>query len=149
MGDLAAAVPPIALLKPLNLPGAGGPAFTGMDEATKRARIQDTAKAYESNFLSMMLGQMFEGTERTMFGGGAGEQAFSGFLTDAMAKAVERRGGIGLAKSLAAEMLKMQGLSQTPSAVAPTPGPAPGPTSLAAPARVLKTAPAPALDIAA
>ncbi len=143
MGDLAAAVPPVDLLKPLSLPGVGGAAFQGLDEAGKRARIDTTAKAFEQSFLSTMLGQMFEGTERTLFGGGAGEQAFTGFLTDAMAKAVVKRGGIGLAKPLAAEMLKMQGLAQKPTAGAATAAPK-------APALpVPKAAPSSILDIAA
>jgi Rod binding domain-containing protein len=70
------------------------------------------AKQFESQFLSVMLGQMFEGTEISApFGGGEGEAAFKSFLTDAMAKSITRQGGIGLAKDISREMLKMQGLS--------------------------------------
>jgi flagellar protein FlgJ len=81
------------------------------DSAT-RARIDATSKQFESQFLSVMMGQMFEGTEVSApFGGGEAEATFRSFLTDAMAKSVTKRGGIGLAKDISKEMLKMQGLS--------------------------------------
>ena len=152
MTDLSAAALPVSLLKPLALPGsgAGASAFKGMDEATKRAQIDGKSKEFEQNFLSIMFGQMFEGTTRTLFGGGAGEEAFTGFLTDAMAKSVEKHGGVGLAKTLSAEMLKMQGLSQTPGQPAPSktsPAATAASPSTAAPASA--QAPAQQLDIAA
>jgi Rod binding domain-containing protein len=85
----------------------------GLREATpaQRARIGKTAEAFEASFLSSMFGSMFEGTEVSEpFGGGAGEAAFRSFMTDAMGKSMARHGGVGLARSVTAEMLKMQGL---------------------------------------
>jgi len=143
--DLAAPAVPTALLKPLPA-AASATSFTGMDEATKRVQIDAKAKEFEQSFLSIMFGQMFEGTSRTLFGGGEGEQAFTSFLTDAMAKSVEKHGGVGLAKSLSAEMLKLQGLAQKPTGT-PAPPASAAPQPLTAPA-----APAvrqPSLDIAA
>jgi len=113
--ELSTPVLPTALLKPLPQP-AGPSSFKGMDEATKRTQIDAKAKEYEQSFLSIMFGQMFEGSTRTLFGGGQGEEAFTGFLTDALAKSVEQHGGVGLAKSLSAEMLKLQGLAPKPAA---------------------------------
>ena len=78
----------------------------------QRAKIDATARQFESQFLGSMLGQMFEGTEASApFGGGAGESAFKSFLTDAFAKTITKHGGIGLAKNVSKEMLKLQGLS--------------------------------------
>ncbi len=78
----------------------------------QRARVEKTAQSFEASFLSSMFGQMFEGTDVSEpFGGGAGESAFRSFMTDAMSKSMAGHGGIGLAKSVTAEMLKMQGLS--------------------------------------
>jgi Rod binding domain-containing protein len=80
--------------------------------AATRAKIDASAKQFESQFLSVMVGQMFEGTDVSApFGGGDGEAAFKSFLTDAMAKSIGKQGGIGLAKSVSKEMLKLQGLS--------------------------------------
>ena len=115
MSALSAPTVPLSALKPAPATGFGQAALTGMDETTKRAQIDAKAKEYEATFLSIMFGQMFEGTSRTLFGGGPGEEAFTGFLTDAMAKQVSRHGGVGLAKNLAADMLKMQGLAPLPS----------------------------------
>ena len=80
-------------------------------DAALRARIQKTAVAFEASFLQVMLGQMFDSVETGAFGGGAGEDAFKSFLTDAFAKSMAERGGIGLSDDLTREMLKMQGLS--------------------------------------
>ena len=85
----------------------------GLRDATpaQRARAETTARDFEASFLSQMFGQMFEGTEVSEpFGGGEGEQAFRSFMTDAMGKSMARHGGIGLARSVTAEMLKLQGL---------------------------------------
>jgi len=90
------------------------PATTTLNPAAhaSRAQIEASGKQFESQFLSVMFGQMFEGTEISApFGGGQAEATFKSFLTDAMAKSVVKNGGIGLAKEISKEMLKMQGLS--------------------------------------
>jgi Rod binding protein. len=82
------------------------------EELAKRGQIQKTAKDFEASFLSVMLGQMFsEVGADAPFNGGAGEQAFKSFLSDAMAKQMVKAGGVGLSDRVAQEMLKLQGLS--------------------------------------
>lgn len=76
-----------------------------------KARISRVARDYEASFLSIMLGQMQAGVQSGGFGGGQGEDAFKSFLNDAMARSMAARGGIGLAPRLAAEMLRLQGVS--------------------------------------
>ena len=84
-------------------------------EARTRQKITETAKTFESAFLSQVLGSLFEGVgESSAFGGGHGEQAFRSLLNDAMAKQMSNRGGIGLAKPIEKEMLRMQGLPALP-----------------------------------
>lgn len=132
--DFSAAVLPVSLLKPAPTVNAAS-ALPSADQTAKRAQIAKTASSYEASFISIMLGQMFEGVENTTFGGGAGEAAFKSFLTDAMAKSMTRHGGLGLSKSLANEMLKIQGLSaeatttstSKPIAAAATAQPSAGP----------------------
>lgn len=86
---------------------------TGGAEATRRAAIGKAATDFETSFLSVMIGQMFQGVNESDsgFSGGAGEQAFKSFMSDAMAKQMVRRGGVGLAPTVQKEMLKLQGLS--------------------------------------
>lgn len=76
-----------------------------------RARIDKTAKDFEATFLQVMLNQMFDSVDAGAFGGGSGEAAFKSFLTEAFAKSMTERGGIGLSQDLSREMLKLQGLS--------------------------------------
>ena len=80
-------------------------------ELAKRAQIKQTSQKFESSFLSVMMQQMFEGTDTpSPFGGGPGESMFKSFLTEAMANKMTASGGIGLADSVGREMLKLQGL---------------------------------------
>ena len=80
--------------------------------AARRGRIAESAKEFESSFLSMMLKPMFEGlSTEAPFGGGSAEGMWRSFLTDALAKQTTKAGGIGIADTVQREMLKLQGLS--------------------------------------
>ena len=104
MADISAAIAPPTLIQPTT--GAQSAA-----ELAKRGQIAQTSKKFEASFLSIMLQQMFEGTETsTPFGGGSGEQMFKSFMAEAMANKMVKGGGVGLAASVQREMLKMQGL---------------------------------------
>ncbi len=96
-------------------PGVQPPPSTGAYPAASaavRAKIDASAKKFESQFLSVMLGHMFDGTSAAApFGGGQGEEMFKSFLTDAFADAIAQHGGVGLSKDISRAMLKLQGLS--------------------------------------
>jgi Rod binding domain-containing protein len=83
-------------------------AMTPTQQAAARAKIGDTAKTFEASFLSSMLQSAFKDVD---MGGGEGGDAFKSVLMDAMGKQMAKAGGVGLAKSVQAEMLKLQGLS--------------------------------------
>ena len=72
-------------------------------------RMRATAESFEASFLSEMLKPMFQGLSTDgMFGGGDAEQTWRSFMIDAMAKQTVKAGGIGLADTVMAEMIKMQ-----------------------------------------
>ncbi|SDX17001.1 Rod binding protein [Albimonas donghaensis] len=72
------------------------PAYSGRDPA----RLQAAAEAFEAMFLAEMLTHAGLGQTPEMFGGGVGEDAFSGFLVREQANLMAAQGGIGLAESL-------------------------------------------------
>ncbi|MDO1559709.1 rod-binding protein [Brevundimonas sp. 2R-24] len=76
------------------------------------ARAREAAVQFETAFLSSMLQPVFAGvsSQDSMFGGGAGEEAFRSFMVDAVARQAARSGGIGLADRVQAELLRAQGL---------------------------------------
>jgi flagellar protein FlgJ len=78
----------------------------------QRAKVDDAAQKFEASFLSIMVQQMMQGVggSNAAFGGGQGEDMFKSFMSDAIAKQVARNGGIGMADTVAREMLKLQGL---------------------------------------
>jgi Rod binding domain-containing protein len=80
------------------------------DQAVQRARIHKVAKDFEQSFLSVMLGEMFKDVSAGDFGGGPAEGAFKSLMTDAFAKQMTDRGGIGLSPALTRQMLHLQGL---------------------------------------
>ena len=78
----------------------------------QKAKAAKVAHDFEASFLQVMMGQMFSGVSGGAFvhSGGEGEDAFKSFLTDAFAKTMAKHGGVGLAKPLTHELLKMQGV---------------------------------------
>ena len=82
--------------------------MTPAQRAAAIAKIDTTAKAFEASFVSTMMGNMFNGVD---MGGGTGGEAFKSVMMDAIGKKIVGAGGGGLAKSVQAEMLKMQGLN--------------------------------------
>ena len=86
-------------------PAPGGGAAAAVDP-----HIWKAAKDFEAMAIGQMLEPMFSTVDSSQgeFGGGAGEQNFKPMLVTEMAKAVEQRGGLGLAAPVYAQMLKMQ-----------------------------------------
>lgn len=95
MSDLA--VSPSLLTSPVATPNA------------QSARMRETAEQFEASFLAQMLKPMFEGLETDgPFGGGEAEGTWRSFMIDEMAKTTVRAGGIGMADTVMAEMIRMQ-----------------------------------------
>jgi Rod binding domain-containing protein len=69
-------------------------------------KLMDAAKKLEANFISEMLKSSGAGKSRTHFGGGAGEDQFSGFLVQEYATAMVEAGGIGLSESIYEALVK-------------------------------------------
>ena len=88
-------------------PLAPDPADLARPEA---ARAWRAAQDFEAMTLSQLLKPMFDTVDTSggPFGGGAGEQAFKPFLTDAIAHQMAARGGLGLAVPIWHQMLRLQ-----------------------------------------
>ncbi len=69
-----------------------------------------TARAFESVFIGQMAKTMMETAPTDgPFSGGQGEEMFRGILAEQMGNAIAKRGGIGLAPAVLAQMIRMQG----------------------------------------
>ena len=76
-----------------------------------REKIKATAKDFEASFISVMLGQMFDGVGESDMAGGSGGAMFKSFLLDAFSKQMTKaNGGLGISNAVQREMLKLQGL---------------------------------------
>lgn len=76
-------------------------------------RVQPLAKAaqeFEAMALGQMLKPMFDTVDQSkgLFGGGAGEEAWRPIMVQEMAKNLAKAGGLGLAKPVLQQMLRMQ-----------------------------------------
>ena len=79
-------------------------------------RIDETAQDFEAMFLSEMLKPMFETVKvNEMFGGGKGEEIFSGFLRDEYSKMLSAQGGIGIAGLVKEQLIEMQSKAKASS----------------------------------
>ncbi len=80
-----------------------------LGQAADAAQMRKVAEDFEASFVAMMLRPMFEGLSTDgPFGGGQGEAMWRSFMIDEMGKQTARAGGVGLADTVLAEMLKMQ-----------------------------------------
>lgn len=92
-----------------------GPTPMSAAELAKRGAAHKSAVSFEASFLSTVFQTMFQSVKTSEpFGGGPGEDMWKSFLAEQMAKQVAKRGGIGVSSSVEREMLKLQGLSETP-----------------------------------
>jgi peptidoglycan hydrolase FlgJ len=105
MGMPALSTLPVDLLR--GAPQAPPQASLGGDT---REKIKATAEDFEASFISVMLGQMFDGVGESAFAGGQGGTMFKSFLLDSFSKQMSRAGGVGISQSVEREMLKLQGL---------------------------------------
>jgi peptidoglycan hydrolase FlgJ len=77
--------------------------------SVKQPSRSKTAEEFESVYLAQMLKPMFDTIEiDSEFGGGHAEETWRSVQVEEMAKQIARNGGIGLADSLAKEMLRLQ-----------------------------------------
>jgi|HubBroStandDraft_1064217.scaffolds.fasta_scaffold228331_2 flagellar protein FlgJ len=97
---------------PVDAATQGATAASAADLA-KRGQVHQTAQNFEASFLTSMLQTMMSSVSTSPpFGGGEGEDMWKGFLAEAMAKDMAKRGGIGVSNAVEREMLKLQGLKE-------------------------------------
>lgn len=78
------------------------------------AALKKVGQDFESQFLSQMIGHMFNGIKTDgLFGGGHAEEMFRSLLTDEYGKSISKAGGIGVADQVVRSvMLQFQEASQ-------------------------------------
>ncbi|HMQ93641.1 MAG TPA: rod-binding protein [Amaricoccus sp.] len=93
----------------MDIPPISAPSGPPRDGRTPPAETaaRAAAEAFEAAFLAEMLKYTGMNSQPDGFGGGAGEEAFSGFLTEEYARLMAARGGIGLAERIF-EILKQR-----------------------------------------
>ena len=81
----------------------------GADVATQQERmdhLMEAAKSLEASFLAEMLKQTGLGKTPEGFGGGAGEDQFTSYLSQLRAEQMVEAGGIGLAERIFEDLKK-------------------------------------------
>ena len=78
--------------------------------AQQLSRIDAAAQDFEAMYLTEMLRPMFEDVNKPdpTFGGGKGEEIFNGMMLDHYGKIMASAGGVGIAKFVRDEMIKIQ-----------------------------------------
>jgi len=76
---------------------------------TNGKNIDAAAQDFEAVFLTQMMSAMFDGDEFTAyFGGGTAGDVYKSMLLDQYGKSFAKTGGIGIAKVVKEELLRMQ-----------------------------------------
>ena len=82
----------------------------------KSTPVDTAAKEFESQFVSQMLGYMFEGIKTNdLFGGGESEDVYRSFMIDEYGKVITNAGGIGVADYIKRQLLATQEVSHAPT----------------------------------
>lgn len=76
--------------------------------------LKKVGQEFEAQFLSQMLGHMFNGVKTNkMFGGGQGEDMFKSMMVEEYGKSISKAGGIGIADQVVRSvMLQFQEAAQ-------------------------------------
>lgn len=82
---------------------AARPVPTRPEPATDPATAK-AAEEFEAVFIASFLDEMLEQARPKTMGGGSGEQMFGSLMANEIAKEIARSGGLGLARSVAAQM---------------------------------------------
>lgn len=93
-------------------PGSAAPngSFAPATATQKAAEAKQTAQKFEAVFLGQMTQLMMQSVETgDEFSGGHGEEMFRGVLAEKLGSEMARTGGVGLAPSVLAQIIKMQG----------------------------------------
>ena len=78
-------------------------------KTANRESVRETARDFESFFLTQMMEYMFEGIETDgPFGGGFGEGIFRSFMLQEYGKTLAEAGGFGIADSVMKQILTLQ-----------------------------------------
>ncbi len=81
------------------------PSITAPETSTRQQALRSSAEALEESFLAEMLRLSGVARPPESGGGGAGEEAFAGFLADAYAAELAESGGVGLAEGIYQSLL--------------------------------------------
>ena len=76
----------------------------------QRQKIAASAQQFEALALGQLLAPMFDtvDTSKGLFGGGEGEAAWKPMMVSELAKSIAANGGLGLAKPIMQQMLRLQ-----------------------------------------
>lgn len=86
-----------------------GQAVRSVKDAGRDGRAREAAEAFEAMVIAQMLAPMFATLPTDgPFGGGHAEGVYRSMMVDEIGKTIARGGGIGLADSVHAEILKLQ-----------------------------------------
>lgn len=120
----------VALPSPISpsmpIPPTRSPTATAA-AARDAGSIQRAAQEFEAMAVGQMLAPMFQtvDTAKGAFGGGSGEEAWKPMMVAELGKQVAKGGGIGLARPVMEQMLRLQEARNEPGGaqVPPTPNP--------------------------
>ncbi|ETW11465.1 hypothetical protein ATO8_17380 [Roseivivax marinus] len=73
--------------------------------------IDETARSFETVFLSQAVDQMLATVEVGTFGGGHAEEMWRSFLSTAVAESISAQGGTGIARQIVAAYDQAQGMA--------------------------------------
>lgn len=73
------------------------------------AKLQKQARDFEAVFAGKLINTMLSTVEKGEFSGGSAEETFQGLLGERMGDAMAAQGALGIAPSVLAQLIRLQG----------------------------------------
>lgn len=83
--------------------------YPDVKSAAAPANLAKQAQDFEAVFIGKLVNTMFETVEKGSFSDSNAESAFQGIMGEQIGSAIAARGGIGLAPSVLAQLIRLQG----------------------------------------
>jgi Rod binding domain-containing protein len=94
---------------PVHTSPSGSAPVQALPQDRNMEKLQKQARDFEAVFAGKLINTMLSTVEKGEFSGGSAEETFQGLLGERMGDAMAAQGGLGIAPSVLAQLIRLQG----------------------------------------
>ena len=94
---------------PVHTSPSGSAPVQALPQGRNMEKLQKQARDFEAVFAGKLINTMLSTVEKGEFSGGSAEETFQGLLGERMGDAMAAQGALGIAPSVLAQLIRLQG----------------------------------------